>query len=399
MWQRIRSLLFWLHLSLGVLISIVALTLCITGTLLALEVPVTQWADRQLIEAPGGEPSGGAPSVEQIAAAIEAGEPRPPQRITLGRDPQDPAVVSYGRHDDLYFHPRTGEALGAGAASVHGAFRALMLFHRWFSLEGEGREVGKAIVGVSTLIFVVLTISGAFLWLPRKWRWKNVKAVLLLRRGLKGKARDFNWHHVFGFWFLIPLLFFGVTGAAIGYAWLNQGLVELAGGEVSQGGHGGPPKGRGRPGGPPGGPGGAPAAAPATPLKDRLAGVDAALAEVVRQTPGWRRISVDVPADTTAPWSITADQGNGRQPQHQIKMTVSRDPIAVTERSGWGEASISHKVRRIIRFGHTGEIAGWIGILIAALASAAGVLLSITGVSLSWRRYSRWRGKRAARAS
>lgn len=396
MFQKIRSMLFWLHLGIGVVTALVALMLCVTGALLALELPITQWADSQLVEAPSG--AQGPPSTEALALKVAQAQPRVPEQITVGRAINEPAVVSFGRRDQVYFDPWRGESLGAGAKGVHDVFRALMTFHRWFSLEGAARDVGRTIVGLSTLGFVVLTLTGIVLWLPRRWRRQNVRAVIWFRRGLKGKARDFNWHHVFGIWSVLPLVFFAVTGAAIAYPWLNQGLQSLAGAEQKQqqkprAGAGAQRQGEGRAQAPQDKPEAAAA------WVSRLTGVDAALERAAKEAPDWRRLSVSVPATSEAPFVIVADSGNGRQPQHRVELTIERQSLAVSKRKGWAQSDTSQQVRGFIRFGHTGEYGGWLGQLIAVLASVAGAVLSVTGVLLSWRRFGQWRKRRARQAT
>jgi uncharacterized iron-regulated membrane protein len=47
--------------------------------------------------------------------------------------------------------------------------------------------------------------------------------------GLRGKARDFNWHHVFGFFAAIPLVFVVASGVVISYPWANQLLQQFRG--------------------------------------------------------------------------------------------------------------------------------------------------------------------------
>lgn len=387
MWQRLRPVLFWLHLSLGLTTSVVVLLLCVTGALLAVELQVTQWADRQLVE-PSGEPQG-LPSVETLAPALQRDPAKLPQQITVGVDARDPLVVSLGRREQAYLNPWTGEDLGEGAQSVRSTFRSLMTFHRWFSLEGDARDTGRAITGVSTLFFVALILTGLVLWAPRKWGWKNLRPILWFRRGLSGKARDFNWHNVLGLWCALPLFVLALTGAAISYPWLNQGLVSLAGGQVKEGAGGhGPPR------------GGAPEgkADKGPPLAQRLQGADAALARVARQEPGWQRLTLTVPADASAAWEITADRGNGRQPQHRVEYKLERADLAVAQAQGWEKQDRAQKARALIRFGHTGEIGGWLGQLLAALASLAGAVLAVTGVTLSWRRYGLWKKKRGRAA-
>lgn len=380
MFQRIRTVLFWAHLVLGVTTAAVALMLCVTGTLLAFELPVTRWADRQLVTAPADAVS--PASVEAVASAVVDFEGRTPRSITVERHVQGPAVASFGRRDRVMVDPWTHVSLRQGAEGVHTFFRGLMTFHRWFSLEGARRVVGRQVVGVCTLAFVLLTLTGIVLWLPSRWRWKNVRQVLWFRRRLRGKARDFNWHNVLGFWSLIPLFVLALTGAAIGYDWLSDGIVRAVGASSPDG---EPPRG----GGPP-----SDEAPPELPVSDRLAGADAAVSAVLAEHGAWERVSVEIPDTAADAFSVTVDSGNGRQPQLRTEYTVERGTNEILERSGWAETAAERKVRIFIRFGHTGELGGVAGIALAAVASAAGAVLAVTGVTLSLRRWFAWRRRR-----
>lgn len=80
---------------------------------------------------------------------------------------------------------------------------------------------------------------------------------------------------------------------------------------------------------------------------------------------------MSVPASSAAPFVIVADSGNGRQPQHRVGLTIERQTLAVSERKGWAQSDRSQQVRGFVRFGHTGEYGGWLGQLIAVLASVA----------------------------
>lgn len=388
---KVRNVLFWVHLSLGITTALVALILCVTGAILAVELPVTRWADQRHVVAPAQAPD--LPAVEPLAKAVQLKESKPPASFTISRDPRDPAVVSFGRRDQVYYDPWRGESLGKDPSGLHEVFRGVMVFHRWFALSGAGRDVGRMVVGVSTLGFVIITLTGVFLWLPRRWRWPQLRAVIWFKRGLKGKARDFNWHHVLGIWFVVPLLFFAVTGAGIGFKWLNAGLVRAAGGEVSASrGKGGPPRGRGDDAR------GDDARGDIT-LTTRMVGADAAMALAAKTHPDWQRMSVDTPASASAPIKITVDAGNGRQVQHQTVLTIARPAPRIIRTSGWGEATRDRQVRTVIRFGHTGELFGALGLLLAVLACVAGAVLSVTGGLLSWRRYTAWQKRRARAAA
>ena len=81
---------------------------------------------------------------------------------------------------------------------------------------------------------------------------------LVRRKGVTGKARDFNWHNVIGIWSAVPLFFVVLTAIPMSYTWGNNLIYRMTGTEP-------PAFGRSGPGGPfpGGGEGAADGAAPA----------------------------------------------------------------------------------------------------------------------------------------
>ncbi|NTX56474.1 PepSY domain-containing protein [Myxococcus sp. CA039A] len=67
----------------------------------------------------------------------------------------------------------------------------------------------------------------------------------------------------------------------------------------------------------------------------------------------------------------------------------SVDPFSgvIAKREGFADFNSGRKLRTWLRFLHTGEALGWVGQLIAAMASLGGVFLVWTGFALSWRRF------------
>ena len=92
--RRLRKLLFWLHLVLGLASGVVIFSLCITGVLLTYELQISDWADRQLVsDAEDAEPL----SLQKITGLIVESEGRLPASVSLGDDPGDPVEASFGR--------------------------------------------------------------------------------------------------------------------------------------------------------------------------------------------------------------------------------------------------------------------------------------------------------------
>ena len=77
--------------------------------------------------------------------------------------------------------------------------------------------------------FLFIAVSGFYLWLPRKWTSGILRSILWFRRGLSSKARDYNWHHLFGFWCTIPLILVIAGAVVISYPWASNLVFRAAG--------------------------------------------------------------------------------------------------------------------------------------------------------------------------
>jgi uncharacterized iron-regulated membrane protein len=405
--QRFRTILFWCHLTAGVSAGIVVLIMSVTGVLLTYEKQMMYWADtRALRVAP---PSPGAPRlpIDVLLERVRAARPdAPPQTLTLRNDPSAPAAAVLGRDGTLYVDPYTGAVLGSGSPAVRGFFRGVTNWHRWLAMSGEHRAAGRAITGAGNLVFLFIVCSGIYLWFPGAWTRVQFKKILWFRRRLPGKARDFNWHNVAGFWSAIPLAVIVASGTIISYPWASN-LVYRAVGEQP------PPPARGP--GPAGGDAaragrqreggrgaaerptrhaGADASAPAS---RTLLGLDDLWTRAERQVPGWRTISVRIPA-ATAPVAFTIDRGTSGQPHKRAQLTLDRASGAIVRWEPFSSQTRGRQLRSILRFAHTGEVLGLAGQTIAGIVSAAGALLVYTGLALSLRRFVSWRRRNASRA-
>lgn len=392
----LRTILFWCHLTAGVVAGIVILIMSVTGVLLAYERQMLEWADTRGLEitAPtGAQRLSTADLLERVRAA------RPNERpvaVTLRANPGAPVAVNVGART-LQVDPYTGQVLGEGATSLRAFFRSVTEWHRYLAMSGESRTTGRAITGASNLAFLFIVASGPFLWWPKNAAWRQFRQILLFRGGLRGKARDFNWHNVIGVWSAVPLIVIVFGGSVISYPWMSD-LVYTALGEA-------PPP-RLRPGGPPPGaaaegrPGGRGAGprsqAPAS--NDVLAGVDRALAAASQREPSWRTLTVRLPNADSQPVTVAVDTGTGGQPQLRSTLVVNQSSGAIEREERYADQSVGRRARSWLRFAHTGEVYGLVGQTIAGAVSLGGVVLVWTGLALALRRFVGWtsRGKNAS---
>jgi uncharacterized iron-regulated membrane protein len=388
--QRIRTVFFWLHLTAGLLAGVVVLIMSATGVLLAFEKQVTYYADTRNVRVAPPSPSAAPLPIDTLLARVRAtGLVAEPGALALRRDPAAPIALTVGPGAPAYADPYTGRLLGRGDPGVRAFFRTVTDWHRWLAASGENRATGRAVTGAANLAFLFLVLSGAYLWIPRTWAWRAVRQVIWFRRGLSGKAMDFNWHNTIGVWSVLPLAIVVASGVVISYPWASNLVYRIAG-EA-------PPAPRGGDARPGAHPEGTPPSRPERTAAAPTTSLNAALATAMQHRPGWQAIAVRLPVSDTAPLAFTIDDGGPGQPQYRGTLTVDRLTGAATKWEGFDAGTRGRQLRALLRFAHTGEVAGVLGQAIAGLASLGAMFLAYTGVSLSLRRFAAWRDRRRRR--
>lgn len=380
--KQFRKILFWCHLVTGTLAGIVILIMSVTGVLLAYERQIHDWADTSAFAI--APPAEGAQrlSLEALLVKARDAQAESPGRITVPKASNAPVAVDFEKSPTLYLDPYTGAVLGHGSERVEAFFEFVESWHRWLGASGPNRTVGRAITGACNLGFLFLVASGIYLWWPRTWSAKMFRNVMWFRRGLSGKARDFNWHNVIGFWVFLPLFLVVLSGVVISYPWAGNLVYRLVGED--------PPAPRG-----PGGPRPQSAEADAEAVQAPLDGFDWLWARAEQQTTDWQTISVQIPSDADAPVTFSIDSGSGGQPQTRAQLTLDRATGDVVRWEPFSSYSLGRQLRIFFRFAHTGEVAGLPGQTIAGIVSAGAAVLVWTGLALAWRRFRSWNGRRS----
>jgi uncharacterized iron-regulated membrane protein len=368
--MRVREVLFWLHFAVGLAAGAVIFVMCVTGALLTYERQITEWADREYRVAPAG--GGRLPVATLVARAPGARPGVPTTAVTLQADPAAPAAVSFGREGLLYVNPYTGQVLGEGSPGVRAFFRRLTEWHRWLGAQGEGRDRARAVTGACNLGFLILTLSGLILWVPREWTRRRVRNVAWFRRGLRGKARDFNWHNVLGLWSWTPLVVIVISGVVMSYPWANGLLFGLVGDRAPERPAEGPRDGgdRGERG----------------EEEMSLDGLDRLWSRAEREFPGWQSLSARLSDSPRAPVTFTISRGDRGRPDLRAQLTLNRRSGEVVRWETFVSQSPGRRLRSWIRWAHTGEAAGFLGQTLAGLASANAAVLVWTGWAMAWRR-------------
>lgn len=370
--MTLRRILFWLHLSVGSIAGIFILIMCVTGLGLAFERQINAFAD-----------SWGRPPVQMGTARLDMDDllrigARATQgltAVTVSSQQREPVAFAYGRQKIVFVDPYTGKALGENSETSRAFFAALERWHRALGAELRSHGLGRPIADAANALFLVLLLSGAVLWWPKKWKRSNFRSVTIWRRGAKGKAAHWNRHHVIAMYCALPLLVIVTSGVIMSYTWANNLLYTMTGSTPP------PPRTAQQENGAPGGArhrhrNEQDAERQSVPLQQLF---ETAEAKVV----GWQSVSLQwTPEASLAVFQI--DRGNGGQPSKRAQLTLDKATGQERRWEPFDSYSTGRQWRAWARFLHTGEAGGVIGQAIATVATAGGILLVWTGLAMAW---------------
>jgi uncharacterized iron-regulated membrane protein len=138
--MTLRRILFWIHLSAGVVAGIVIFIMSVTGVLLAYEHQILRWGNREFRD----ESNSGQQRLP--VAEILAKQNNQPSAIILRSNDGAPIELTFGRDRILFVNPYTGEVLGE-SRKLPVFFSQVENVHRWLGVNDANRPTGRAVTG------------------------------------------------------------------------------------------------------------------------------------------------------------------------------------------------------------------------------------------------------------
>lgn len=424
----IKRVLFEAHWLLGVSAGLVIAVVGFTGGMLSFKDDIQRWMNPGLMTV---EPMAAQRllSPGELFEAVSAAQPD--KRITsinLSADPQSAARVMFApppstegaprrRGETRYVDPYTGAVL-EGEVRGQAFFRVVEDLHRRL----VSGDTGKQIVGASTIVLIVLALSGLYLRWPRRpldWR-----AWLKFDFSRKGRSFLWNLHSVSGTWVLPVYLLASLTGLYWSYDWYRDGLFRLTGverpnaqgappqsaarqagaapqggearaaseaGAGRQGGAGrdgvGPSgTGQGRQGGERDG-----AAAPALAAAD----IDRVWTAFRNAVAAYSTVGLRLPERPGQPFQLTYLDVDPPHERASNRLVIDAGSGTVSQHERYTDKTLTEKLMGSMLPLHSGSYFGLPGLIVVMVASLLMPLFFITG----WMLYlDRRRNKRAARA-
>jgi uncharacterized iron-regulated membrane protein len=253
----------------------------------------------------------------------------------------------------IFVNPYTGEILEKYSYRETWFYKVFAL-HRW--LLGANNGIGKLIVGVSTLLFLFILITGIVLW------WPKTKTVLKQRLKIKWNAGwkriNHDMHLVFGFYSAIFLFIFAFTGLAWSFDWLNKGIYKVTNSPIKN---------------------------PPPPKSNFSAGskqisFDAALAAAKNMYLGAEFYNISMPKDSAESVNITVLPKTAVHESATDAVFIDQYSGTVLSRLKFSERSLGARVRSTFKPVHTGSIWGMPSKIIVFIVCLLGATFPVTGV-------------------
>lgn len=222
-----RKLHLWLSVPFGVIITLI----CFSGAMLIFEPEITRAikSDVYYVASAQGEPL----PMEQLLEGVKAQLPDSVEitGVTVNADAERTYEVSLSkpRRASVFVDQYSGTITGKYERLAF--FSTMFKLHRWLldsaNPHGDGVKVGKLLVGISTLLFVIVLITGVVIWWSRARKNFRQSMTISMKNGWRGL-----WHglHVAGGMYAIVLvLAMALTGLTWSFDWYRTAFYAVCG--------------------------------------------------------------------------------------------------------------------------------------------------------------------------
>jgi uncharacterized iron-regulated membrane protein len=206
----LRRALFQVHLWIGIGLGLYIVVICVTGSVLVYRNELyTAATPTPIIAAVAGERLTDDRLKERAVAAY------PGYQVTnlFRARNRDAAVDIWLKRGPetrkRLFDPYTGKDVGDSVSLGIRSVSWLLDLHDNL-LSGP---VGRTVNGFCGLLVTVLGLTGLMIWWPGIQRWRR---SLTVHRRVGWKRLNWDLHSAIGFWTVLSVLMFGITGAYLG---------------------------------------------------------------------------------------------------------------------------------------------------------------------------------------
>lgn len=358
-----------IHLYLGLLTGIIIMITCLTGAILVFEQDLQQaiYPERYFVKETGTPLT--ADSLVNIVALknpnaringikIYTKANRTAEVSIQLKDAQKVTGKNKGKGEKqtAFINPYTGQIV-----TLYNYKKSFFYFsmdvHRWM-LSGD---TGKMIVGVATLLFLIIIITGIILWWPRN------KAILKQRLKFKTdagfKRMNHDYHVVLGFYSAIFLFVLAFTGLAWSFKWFNQAIYTVTGTKQEK-------------------------AKPikSTPTVQGKTTIYYAIQQIEQIEKEAKYYNISLPGNSTESISVRVLTKNAAHETASDNYTIDAYSGKILAQNKFQDKNLGAKVRSTFKPIHVASIYGWPTKVIGFLVCLFGTFFPASGIIMWWNR-------------
>ena len=227
MMKIFRKIHLWLSVPFGIIITLV----CFSGAMLIFEPEITRSvkSDVYYVSSSEGEPLPLGELMETVKATLPDSVSITGVTVFSDKDRTYQVNLSKPRRASLFVDQYSGQI--TGKYERIGFFSTMFKLHRWLldsaNPHGDGVKVGKLLVGISTLIFVIALITGVVIWWPRARKNFRRSMSISFRDGWRGLWKSL--HVAGGMYALIFVLAMSLTGLTWSFNWYRTAFYAVCG--------------------------------------------------------------------------------------------------------------------------------------------------------------------------
>ena len=350
------------HLWIGVGSSLVLFLVCLSGTIYTFRHEIEELVEPEKfhVEASGSK----APVADLIAATQQTSQGKV-TRVSWYDDASKPFELQVSkskedkRGETFYVNPYSNEVIGTGKGPTSKFFMFWFKMHRWLLMD---ESIGRPIVGIATLLFVILTLTGLFLWFPKKYKnWKSLEPGFKIKFSAKWKRINHDLHNALGFYSFLIVLIMALTGLNWSFEWYKDGMSDVLGAKVF-GQRGEKPM-------------------PSTPVASAEKLSVEKIIEIGNKEFQYSGKSVlGMPKGPDGSYEFKKLNADNLNKESSDKIVIDQYSGAILKRELYADKSIGQKIASQIRSIHTGEIYGLFSKIIYFIACLIATSLPVTGI-------------------
>jgi len=236
--MKLKTILISIHLWVGVLSGLVVIILGLTGCVLTFVDEIRPLVYRDRMEVASTKETQLSLQIMLQNARNIWGKNKPVSALEIQNSPNKTFHFRAYQEDSnegiwywnekkyyesLFMDPYTGK-LVFHEQSEFEFFRVILYLH-WSLLFKT--DLGQPVVGIATLLYLILLLTGIYLWWPKNKKARRVRFWFRWKADTGNKRKNYDLHSILGFYSLSVGIVIALTGLVFAFPWFSNGVQRL----------------------------------------------------------------------------------------------------------------------------------------------------------------------------